>query len=304
MSKTSQLKKKEKNKPKKDYFNISEEELVMEMLIGNITWKEISVRNLSFEFISKYKDKLNWSILCTNKNFPKKYLKIFTEYVDWFCVCRYQTLTPTIIKTYDKYMHWDLVAMNGAITNEIFETYFENLYLSLHLPLVFKNPNIKLTCDVIEKYADYYDAVCWDKISGYKLTEEFIEKYKDNLYWDIICRYQDLSEDFILRNKSYIKWNKLPISRYKYSDKFIMNVILPNVTERYAIVNLIDNGTISEYMLNNINNPEIWKQISYNCNLSMEFIKKYKNKLYKTGLLNNMNLYLNRPEIERIMKNE
>jgi hypothetical protein len=197
-----------------------------------------------------------------------------------------------------------MVAKAGIITNEIFETYFEDLYLSLKLYDVFWNPNAKLTCDVIDKYAEYYDSLCWDKISGYKLTDEFIEKYKNKLNWEVICKYQDLSEDLILRNKHYIKWNKLQISRWKYSDKFIKNVILPNITDRYKIANLIYDGTVQEYMLDSISDPEIWKQISYNCNLSMEFIKKYKNKLYKTGLLNNMNLYLNRTEIERIMRNE
>jgi recombinational DNA repair protein (RecF pathway) len=42
MSKISQLKKKEKYKEKKDYFNMSEAELIIEILLGNINWDEIS----------------------------------------------------------------------------------------------------------------------------------------------------------------------------------------------------------------------------------------------------------------------
>ena len=47
--------------------------------------------------------------------------------------------------------------------------------------------------------------VYWGYISLYqKLSEEFIEKYKDKVYWGCISEYQKLSEEFRQKHKNKI----------------------------------------------------------------------------------------------------
>ena len=38
-----------------------------------------------------------------------------------------------------------------------------------------------------------------------KLSESFIEKYKDKVYWSYISLYQTLSESFIEKHKNKLK---------------------------------------------------------------------------------------------------
>jgi hypothetical protein len=40
-----------------------------------------------------------------------------------------------------------------------------------------------------------------------KLSEAFIEKYKDRVDWDYISKHQKLSHDFIIKYKDKIYWN-------------------------------------------------------------------------------------------------
>ena len=88
----------------------------------------------------------------------------------------------------------------------------------------------RLTEPFIEKYKD---KVNWWVISKYqKLSESFVEKYKDELNWDHISRYQKLSEQFMEKYKRYVIWDC--VSRYqnlspefvqKHIDKITSNIL-------------------------------------------------------------------------------
>ena len=72
--------------------------------------------------------------------------------------------------------------------------------------------------DFIEKNKD---EVNWHYISMYrKLSEEFIEKYQDKVNWHDISTYQKLSEEFVDRFNDKVDW--IYISAYQtLSDEFI-----------------------------------------------------------------------------------
>ena len=79
--------------------------------------------------------------------------------------------------------------------------------------------NQKLSESFIEKYKN---KVSWEEISArQKLSEPFIEKYKNKVNWNKISFYQELSEPFIEKYKKKVAWTK--ISEYqKLSDSFIL----------------------------------------------------------------------------------
>ena len=61
----------------------------------------------------------------------------------------------------------------------------------------------------------------WYNISGYqKLSEAFIEKYKDKVDWSGISRYQKLSMHFITKYKDKVDWSGISCYR-KLSEAFI-----------------------------------------------------------------------------------
>lgn len=45
-----------------------------------------------------------------------------------------------------------------------------------------------------------------DIILEEKVSEDFIENFKDTINWNDVCLFQKLSLDFIRRNKDYLNW--------------------------------------------------------------------------------------------------
>jgi len=80
-----------------------------------------------------------------------------------------------------------------------------------------------ITEEIIEKYIKgnrLTDLSWYYIVSTQKLSEQFIEKYKDNLEWRKVCRYQDLSEKFIEKYKDKVYWSII-IESQKISQSFI-----------------------------------------------------------------------------------
>jgi hypothetical protein len=63
----------------------------------------------------------------------------------------------------------------------------------------------KLSEDFIEKYKD---KVVWINVSiNQILSEEFIEEFKNKVDWYFISLYQELSEEFIEKHSNLVSWN-------------------------------------------------------------------------------------------------
>lgn len=90
----------------------------------------------------------------------------------------------------------------------------------------------KLTEEFIEKYKMFVD---WETISGSQiLTECFIEKYKDYIYWDAISSCQELSEEFIEKYENRLNWKKIPTTNFsfKFIEKHIDEININDLVEK------------------------------------------------------------------------
>ena len=83
----------------------------------------------------------------------------------------------------------------------------------------------KLSEEFIEKYQDN---VNWDAISAYqKLSEKLIEKYKDKVNWYFISRFQILSENFVGKHKN--KLSMIYIGNYVRNSCYWCDIKLESV---------------------------------------------------------------------------
>ena len=83
-----------------------------------------------------------------------------------------------------------------------------------------QNKKFKLSEYVKDKY---YDKIGLDNLCKYQeLSLEFIKKYKDIIPWSAACRFQTLDESTISLYKNYVDW-QMCYSYQDMSDEFIKN---------------------------------------------------------------------------------
>ena len=123
-----------------------------------------------------------------------------------------------------------------------------------------------LNIEQIEQYIDYGNNIKWDLLQEYQnLTSSFIEKYEDKLDWDLISENQFMELNFLLKNLKKINWS-LVAKNHKM--QIIMN----------------------DSFIKLFSDTNIWDNIGWIDNLDVETILKYSDKLtkesYKSILLN------------------
>jgi len=128
-----------------------------------------------------------------------------------------------------------------------------------------------LTEEFIEKYSD---KVYWDFISQCQnLSEEFIEKYSDKFDWYYISIYQKLSEKFIEKYSDKVYWDYISINQ-KLSEEFI-----EKHSDKVFWNNISINQKLSEKFIEKFSDKVNWINISIHQKLSEKFIEKHSDKV-------------------------
>jgi hypothetical protein len=75
---------------------------------------------------------------------------------------------------------------------------------------------------VLEKNASLFSKYDWGMICiNQKLSEKFIEKYKNKIDWELISIYQNLSQDFIEKYSNKVHWKYISFFQRRISLNFI-----------------------------------------------------------------------------------
>lgn len=124
------------------------------------------------------------------------------------------------------------------------------------------------------------NVINWDELSLFgELSEELIEKYNDKINWFLISTQHNLSENFIKKNIDKLNLYNI-LSNQKLSENF-----LDDYYSLYLNNKKNDNNILNELKILNLN-----LNISLFQNLSLKFIKKYKNTLIWECLSQNENI--------------
>ena len=207
-------------------------------LIDQNKWNIISsYQILNQEILYKYHKKLKWKIIFEKQNLSEQLIRKYKYKVnhDLSIIIKYQNVSEKFLIDYNsKVGHNEVIYL------------LENYKLSENY-LNFIINSSKSWWDCYEFMYDKENA--FNKISRYQiLSENFIEKYKNNLNWKFITIYQKLSEKFIEKYNKNINWDFVSI-RQKISPSFLKkynkNIKWINVSKILSQVN-----NLNEYISN------------------------------------------------------
>jgi hypothetical protein len=118
------------------------------------------------------------------------------------------------------------------------------------------------------------DDVDWNYISIYQnLSESFIREFKDMVKWNWISEYQKLSEDFIREFSDRVVWGH--ISQYQELSEGFIREFKDKVN--WACVSSYQK--LSDDFIREFSDMVDWYQISARQELSEDFIREFKHKV-------------------------
>ena len=213
-------------------------------------WKcKSSEKNLGIEFISKYKDYLDFKLVCQYSFMTISDILEYKleDYIDWTTYVLYQKHDPEYIWNNPRLVDWSKVSRSPVLSDYVMDqhgTFLDwNLVTARHkfdeeILIRFKDHidweqaciSQKLSSYFLDKYYIQLRVYLYEISKYQKLSEEYMRKHKDDLDWDIISEYQNLSETFMEEMSDYINWTWVS-EKQKISKEFISkNVDKLNLT--------------------------------------------------------------------------
>ena len=158
----------------------------------------METRTLSNEFMQKIMIEEAWRELSSDFNWSETLLEKYQDKVDWNEISKNRNIRWTVpmIQKFKNQINWDKFSEymdEDVLTESIIET-FKNKWNWHELSA---NSNVRLSYDLLEKYADLWD---W---------EEIIDRYSDNVF-------EDRGIEFYERYKERIPTAKVQNSRLWY----------------------------------------------------------------------------------------
>lgn len=189
--------------------------------LSNYDWMSISdLDNLSEKFIEDNIDNLYFNVLnrsdSMTENLIEKYQDKFLE-LDWITLVQTRDLSKEfIVRNYERFVPETLLEHQTVPASIIYKLLLKEPFLSENVV-----SSQTLTTKIIKAMVKT-DTIDWYEVSKVgKLTNKAIIENEESIRWDILLRYQDVSEKVMKSCERYIHWNL--VSKYQaISKEFIV----------------------------------------------------------------------------------
>jgi len=235
--------------------------------IWNYIWKNYNIlckNDSAMEFIQKHIKKVNWKELSNNQNITEKFIKKhFNEKWDFASLCYHTQLSIDFIIKF------------------CFPHLNKNCKRIIRYELSSRKD---LSDEYIHKYKNYLQ---WNHISCYHtLTIPFMNKYESYLIWDSdeffnINYNRSLTLEIIEHPKYFSKWNWKTLSQDGHLDQKIIKKYHHKLD--WSILRALSILILDDEMIQiiDLHKKELnWESLSFNHNLTLEFVKKYHYHLF------------------------
>ena len=156
------------------------------------------------ESLLRFKDRWNWTLISTYQHFSLFELGYLENFINFRMLFKTQPFDSAIAARYKDYLDWEYISANVALDVSDYCTYRDYINWSCMLPnaIVFQQACL----DRIEYLKDYLDWYQFND-SPVRFGVDFLQRYKDKLYWKDIDFLNRWSKPFIFRFADYIPWD-------------------------------------------------------------------------------------------------
>lgn len=224
---------------------------VYDMNVRRLNWDGVSsfieFNNAGNDFIVKHVDEVNLPVIISrmsNENY--KVMHTFSYLIDkafargemtdklWKEVSNNSNITSKFMRKYELYLDWYVLSSNPEIPEDLILKYESKVDWSI----IWRTK--KFSDETLTDIVTNYMHVCnfnWTLISTFQtLSEEFIDKYKDNVDWCAVSEYQNMSYKFLRQHKDLIVLEKLlrnHVIDKSIIDNFVKNYEVPVTDDEF-----------------------------------------------------------------------
>ncbi|MFN8673692.1 MAG: hypothetical protein U0457_16630 [Candidatus Sericytochromatia bacterium] len=290
---------------------------ILEIYEDKWSWEDISLGfYCSREIIEKYSEKLNWELLLCNPLFPisKDFLEKYKDKIE-FIKNKRKSYYDKINKKEEKmilkgnipdeiaYFYQKIISKNALNNNlDELDDYTKTLLFDSLKSSSFCD-SVVLTEEFLEKFENNINWYAISQSDCVTWTLELLYKYKDKLSWCNLSKKENLpwSEEILDKFEAYLDWEQVfknkgvkikSQSLYKYQDKIkFKNGIIP-LNKKY-------NSFIS-FIRENVDNID-WDFASENLYFpwTEDFIKEFENYIDWEKLTINSGMYFTEEILEK-----
>lgn len=247
-----------------------------------------------------YRD--DWVDLCKNPHFSEEFFKYLlqnhTDKISWSSLCSNTGLSEQFFRNILKGPHkskicWITLCKNPSIT----EQFFRDMLIGTHKNNLYWISLCENRCLSEQFFRDVIRSEHKNKIEWYSLcynpiiSDQFCKDNITKLNWDALCHNPSISDEFIFKNANprTLQWFSI-CSFSPRTDAFFQYYI--NHIKRYWC-ELVHNRHLSEKFFRDnadILPSYVWEKIADHPNISEQFIRDYRDKIYIRNVSGNPNL--------------
>jgi hypothetical protein len=267
----------------------------------------------SYNFIERYKHKINWNLISEIENIPQKFIINYEKFLNIPLLTYSSTVPQQILKcNINTILSHGVSLSKQPLTEDFLHKYGKKLISSNEENKVINA--INLSNKFLENYVNI---IGWENLSKCtNLSQSFMRKHKDSLCWWNICLFQNLTDNFIEDHKyklfeyeplnmSHLLWkwvlakpsisDKYKIKTYKELNSSGCLLLSRTAPESYLTkyenlinwshiyhYNKLSENLINSHISENFpfkKNVDFWRLISKYQTRSESFIEMHKNKL-------------------------
>jgi len=196
-----------------------------------LSWLLISHKTLPEWFLVKYKEYLDYSIICHNNILSDEFIDSNIYRINWYSLCINQNLSSHIISKYIGYLGIDNIFAHQKINEKFIEDNFNDIKSDLIYNFIQDNPVSeefrKFNYPLVEISINTYKRCKYEKLTEDEIlimhdniTIQSIQIFCDEWFWILMFKYQKLSDKFIMKQRKNIHW-KLVYQYQKMDHKLL-----------------------------------------------------------------------------------
>jgi len=110
-------------------------------------------------------------------------------------------LTDQFVQRFDRYVNWPLLSLNYGLDMPV-----DMIRIYQHRLIWTTLLRVRLfTESLLREFSPNFDSDCWEVLSKYqRLSEDFIHDYADKVDWGFVEKYQTVSQSFLTRHNKYM----------------------------------------------------------------------------------------------------